>query len=118
MSEPTPPSCQLRPPGAATATRGCVPGAAGRALRRAPSGDFPMLVGAAVAGVDLQLGAGSGAEPGVVEALAGYRVDQRPGGGVPLLVSAAGAGVELDGGGAGFLVAVDVQALAVDLEGA
>ena len=48
----------------------------GRALRRAWSGDFPLLVGA------------------------------------------AGAGPEFDGGVVGFLVAVDVQAFTVDLQGA
>jgi hypothetical protein len=76
-----------------------------------------LLVGAAVAGVDLQLGAVGGVEPWVVEAFAGDRVDQRPGAGAPLLVGAAGAGVEVDGGLVGFLVAVDVQAFAVDLQG-
>jgi hypothetical protein len=76
-----------------------------------------LLVGAAVAGVELEPGAGSGAEPGVVEAFAGDGVDQCSVGGPPLLVGAAGAGPQFDGGLVGFLVAVDVQAFAVDLQG-
>src|SRR6185437_5701835 len=80
------------------------------------SGDGPLLVGAAVAGPQFELGAVGGVGSGVVEALAGGGVDELPVFGLPLLVGAAGALPQLDQGAVGGAGAGDVHALAVNLQ--
>src|SRR6185437_2685793 len=77
----------------------------------------PLLVGAAVAGPQVELGAVGGVGVRVVQALAGDRVDQFAVARLPLLVGAAGALPQLDEGAVGGAGAGDVQALAVDLDG-
>src|SRR5579863_9914147 len=81
------------------------------------SGQVPLLVGAAVAGPQVKLGAVGGVGPRVVQALAGDGVDQRSVARLPLLVGAAVALPQLDEGAVGGAGAGDVQALAVDLDG-
>src|SRR5215472_14987987 len=77
---------------------------------------MPLLVAAAVAGPEHELGAVRGVEVGVVQALAGRRIDQLPVYRLPLLVSAAVAGPPLDQRAVGGLGAGDVHAAAVDLK--
>src|ERR1700726_157451 len=81
-------------------------------------GKGPLLVAAAVAGPQVELGAVGGVEIRVVQALAGGGVDQFPVLGLPLLVAAAVAVPQLDGGAVVVVGAGDVHALAVDLQGA
>src|SRR5215469_1660064 len=78
---------------------------------------MPLLVAAAVAGPEHELGAVRGVEAGVIEALAGGRADQLPVLRLPLLVGAAVAGPPLDQGAVGGLGTGDVHAAAVDLQG-
>src|ERR1700722_5791330 len=83
-----------------------------------PSGQAPVLVNAAVAVPDVELGAVGGGEVRVVEAFAGGGVDQGAVLGDPSLVAAAVAVPDVDQGAVGGGVgADDVEALAVDLEG-
>src|ERR1022692_3380373 len=82
------------------------------------SGNAPLLVGTAVAGPDLQLGAIGGIGSRVVKALAGRRVHQRAIHRLPLLVAAAGAGPLLDKRAVGRAGAGDIHAVAVDSDGA
>src|SRR5215472_5865915 len=79
---------------------------------------MPLLVAAAVAGPEHELGAVRGVEVGIVQALAGGRIDQLPVLRLPLLVGAAVAGPPLDQGAVGGPGAGDVHAAPVDLEGA
>src|SRR5512146_3079794 len=81
-------------------------------------GHGPLLVGAAVAGPQLKLRPVSGVGCRVVYALAGRRVDQRPVAGRPLLVGSAVVGPQLDEGAVVEVGAGDVQAAAVDGQGA
>src|ERR1700727_42712 len=80
-------------------------------------GHAPLLVRAAVAGPQVQLGALGRAERGIVEAGARGRVDQLAVDGDPLLVGAAVAGPFLDQRAVGVAAAGDVEALAVDADG-
>src|SRR5512146_115755 len=82
------------------------------------SGDDPLLVGAAVAGPQVELRSVGGAGARGVQALAGGGVDERPVAGLPLLVGAAVAGPQLDAGAVVVVGAGDVHALAEDLQGA
>src|ERR1700761_2744771 len=82
------------------------------------SGQGPLLVGAAVAGVEDELSAVGGVGSRVVQALAGGRVDQFAGRGRPLLFCAAVARPPLDQGAVGRGGPGDVHAAAVDGEGA
>src|ERR1700722_7816085 len=81
-------------------------------------GQVPLLVGAPVAGPQVELGAVGGVGLGVVEALAGGGVDEDAVAGLPLLVGAAVALPQLDVGAVAVVGAGDVHALAVDLQGA
>ena len=134
----TPPQQQRTPPpqpkrqrrlpqGQATLAFSAVPAAADAAIKRPGPGratdrgqprlgDGPLLVAAAVAGQDLQLGAVGEVEIGIVQALAGYRVDQRAAGRLPLLIGAAMTRPQLDRRMVTFFLPVDIQALAVDLD--
>src|SRR6185437_10995630 len=80
-------------------------------------GQVPLLVGAAVAGPQVELGAVGGVGARVVQALAGGRVDQLAVARLPLLVRAACALPQLDQRAVGGAGSGDVQALAVDLHG-
>src|SRR3954465_15587055 len=76
----------------------------------------PLLVGAAVAVPEVELGAVGRAEGRVVEATAGDRVDERAVPGFPLLVRAVVAVPDLGQAAVGGAGAGDVQALPVDLQ--
>src|ERR1700722_7205752 len=98
-----------------------VAGHASQPATRSPQGTLrqrPMLVAAAVAGVQDQLRAVGGVGGGIVEAFAGGRVDYLPVLRLPLLVGAAVAGPQLDEGAVGVVGAGDVHAAAVDGQGA
>src|ERR1035438_6995528 len=90
----------------------------GRRVRGGRSGNAPLLVGAAVAGPDVQLGAWRRVESGIIEALAGRRVHQHAVHRQPLLIPAAVAGPLLDEAAIGRAGAGDIHALAVDADGA
>src|SRR3984957_5744080 len=89
--------------------RGRLPGYLRDRLRQRP-----MLVGAAVAGPQLQLGSQGGGTVGMVGGFAGGRVDQFPVARLPLLVGAAVAGPPLDLGAVTVVGAGDVHAAAID----
>src|ERR1022692_341317 len=86
------------------------------AIPRGWSGDFPLLIGTAVAGPDVELGAVGGGESRVVEALAGHRVRQRAVQCLPLLVRATVAGPQLDQGAVGRAGPGDIHALAAQID--
>src|SRR5215469_6951419 len=84
----------------------------------AESRDGPLLVAAAVAVPDLELGAVGGVERRIVEAPAGDRVDEHAVHRQPLLAAGAAAGPQLDQGAVTGPAADDIQALAHDADGA
>src|SRR5580658_8319842 len=77
---------------------------------------MPLLVGAAVAGVQDQLCPVGGIGGRVVEAFTGCRVDQLPAHCLPLLIGTPVAGPPLDQGAVRIVRSGDVHAAAVDLQ--